>query len=40
MDQADTHLPNMTAKFGAQGYRIIDSNKHCVAIGPVGFLSA
>ena len=38
MDQANTHLPKMTAKFGAQGYRIIDSNKHCVGIGPVGFL--
>lgn len=40
MDQADTHLPHMTAKFGAQGYRIVDRNKQCVAIGPEGFLDA
>ncbi|MBY0559803.1 hypothetical protein [Hyphomicrobium sp.] len=39
MDQADTHLPKMATKFGAQGYRIIDSNKQCVGIGPEGFLS-
>ncbi|MGO4682125.1 hypothetical protein [Hyphomicrobium sp. 2TAF46] len=39
MDQADTHLPKMATKFGAQGYRIVDSNKQCVGIGPEGFLS-
>ncbi|MBS0239334.1 MAG: hypothetical protein JSR89_13000 [Proteobacteria bacterium] len=39
MDQADTHLPKMATKFGAQGYRIIDSNKQCIGIGPEGFLS-
>ena len=39
MDQANTHLPKMTAKYGAQGYRIVDSNKQCVGIGPEGFLS-
>lgn len=39
MDQANTHLPKMTAKYGAQSYRIIDSNKQCVGIGPEGFIS-
>lgn len=39
MDQADTHLPKMAAKFGAQSYRIIDRDKRCVGIGPIGFLS-
>ena len=36
-DQADTHLPKMTAKYGARGYRIIDKNKQRVAAGPAGF---
>jgi hypothetical protein len=40
MDQANTHLAKMTSKYGAQGYRIIDSEKRCVGIGPEGFLSA
>ncbi|CCB66486.1 hypothetical protein [Hyphomicrobium sp. MC1] len=39
MDQADTHLPKMAAKYGAQSYRIIDRDKRCVGIGPIGFLS-
>jgi hypothetical protein len=39
MDQADTHLPRMAVEYGAGGYRIIDSNKQCVGIGPEGFLS-
>ncbi|MBS0233275.1 MAG: hypothetical protein JSR99_07290 [Proteobacteria bacterium] len=36
-DQADVHLPAMKAKYGAQGYRIIDKNKQRVAVGPEGF---
>jgi hypothetical protein len=40
MDQANTHLPSLTNKYGAQGYRILDSNKQCVGIGPEGFLNA
>ncbi|MES1179671.1 MAG: hypothetical protein ABUL43_00585 [Hyphomicrobium sp.] len=36
-DQADTHLPAMKAKYGAQGYRIFDKNKQRVAVGPPGF---
>ncbi len=39
MDQANTHLPRMKAKYGAQGYRIVDSDKRCVGLGPEGFLS-
>lgn len=39
MDQADTHLPKMASKYGAQSYRIIDSDKRCIGIGPIGFLS-
>ena len=39
-DQADIHLPAMTAKYGARGYRILDKNKHRVAIGPEGFQDA
>ncbi len=39
MDQANTHLPRMKAKYGAQGYRIVDGDKRCVGIGPEGFLS-
>lgn len=39
MDQANTHMPKLAAKFGAQSYRIIDPDKRCVGIGPVGFLS-
>lgn len=40
MDQANTHLPRMKAKYGAQGYRIVDGDKRCVGIGPEGFLSS
>ncbi len=39
-DQADMHLPAMTKKYGARGYRIIDRDKRCVGVGPVGFLDA
>jgi len=39
-DQADTHLPLMMEKYGAKGYRIIDREKRCIGIGPVGFLDA
>jgi hypothetical protein len=39
MDQANTHLPKMTAKHGAIGYRILNSEKECVGIGPKGFIS-
>jgi len=39
MDQANTHLPKMAAKYGAQSYRIINSNKDCIGIGPKGFFN-
>lgn len=39
-DQADTHLPKMTAKYGARGYRIFDKDKRRVATGPEGFQDA
>jgi hypothetical protein len=39
-DHADTRLPVLREKFGAQGYRIFDKNKQCIGIGPVGFLDA
>ncbi len=39
MDQANTHLAKMTAKYGVRSYRILDSDKRCVGIGPEGFLS-
>jgi hypothetical protein len=39
MDQANTHLPKMAAKYGALSYRILDDHKRCVGIGPEGFLS-
>jgi hypothetical protein len=39
-DQADMRLPSMMEKYGALGYRIIDKEKRCVGIGPVGFLDA
>lgn len=39
-DQADTHLPTMKAKYGAQGYRIFDRDKRRVAVGPKGFCDA
>lgn len=35
-DQADTHMPAMSMKYGACAYRIFDSEKRCVAIGPEG----
>lgn len=40
MDQANVHLPKIAAAYGAQGYRIIGSNKQCVGMGPQGFLDA
>ena len=39
-DHADTRLPILREKYGAQGYRILNKNNECIAIGPVGFLDA
>ena len=34
IDQAESHLSQVRAKFGADGYRIVDEDKHRVATGP------
>jgi len=39
-DHADTRLPVLREKFGAQGYRILNKNNECIGIGPEGFLDA
>jgi hypothetical protein len=39
MDQANTHLPKRAVQYGAQSYRILDHDKRCIGIGPVGFLN-
>lgn len=36
-DQADTHFPTVSNKYGVCSYRIFDADKRCVAIGPEGF---
>jgi len=36
-DQADTHLPVMSSRYGSCGYRIFDNEKRCIAMGPEGF---
>jgi hypothetical protein len=36
-DFADTHLPAVKAKFGANSYRIVDENNIRIAIGPEGY---
>ena len=34
IDQAEAHLDGVRAKFGANGYRVVDEEKHTVATGP------
>jgi len=33
IDQAEAHLSGVRAKFGANGYRVVDEEKHTVATG-------
>ena len=34
IDQAEAHLDGVRAKFGANGYRVVDEENHKVANGP------
>jgi hypothetical protein len=34
IDQAEAHLSGVRAKFGVNGYRVLDEEKHTVATGP------